>query len=75
MEKTAASHHLRSLAETVKTGETAPTGEKATANGEAAAHGEASSEDDTSHAYSLPYWENVVCNMVYNQNDPAKSEF
>jgi len=61
------------LAETVKSGETAPTEEKA--HGKAAAHGEASSEDDTSHAYSVPYWENVVCNMVYNQNDPAKSEF
>jgi hypothetical protein len=73
LEKTAASHHLRILAETVKSGETAPTEEKA--HGKAAAHGEASSEDDTSHAYSVPYWENVVCNMVYNQNDPAKSEF
>jgi hypothetical protein len=25
--------------------------------------------------YDVPYWENVICNMVYNEHNPNLSEF
>ena len=27
------------------------------------------------NTYEINYWENVVCDMVYNKADPTKSEF
>ena len=30
---------------------------------------------DTHNDYQVPYWENTICNMIYNQTQPSNSQF